>query len=99
MAVLMGLAEPLLGPEVTRKPTMYNVEKANAAHTIARLLSEGNPWALVLCGLSAVVVAPIVEEFLFRVLLQGWLEAAQRRLRPRMPTLRRLVPVLWGRSY
>ena len=37
-------------------------------------------WAVLLCVAAAVVVAPVVEEFLFRLLLQGWLEALERRL-------------------
>ena len=36
-------------------------------------------------------MAPITEEFFFRVLLQGWLEAFEHRWRRQMPTLRRLV--------
>jgi membrane protease YdiL (CAAX protease family) len=34
----------------------------------------------------------VAEEFFFRVLLQGWLEAAERRHRRQLPTLRRLLP-------
>jgi membrane protease YdiL (CAAX protease family) len=91
--ILLGsLARPILGPEIVRGPAIYDLEKATAAHTIANLLAEANVWVLLLCVLSAVVVAPIVEEFLFRVLLQGWLETLQRRLRPRMPSLQRWVP-------
>ena len=39
---------------------------------------------------SAVLVAPLVEEFLFRLLLQGWLERVESRLRRTSP-LRRLL--------
>jgi membrane protease YdiL (CAAX protease family) len=38
-------------------------------------------------AIAAVIVAPIVEEFLFRLLLQGWLEKADRRLRRRLRAL------------
>ncbi|MES1213621.1 MAG: CPBP family intramembrane glutamic endopeptidase [Singulisphaera sp.] len=40
-----------------------------------------NPMMLLVTVVSAVVVAPMTEEFFFRVLLQGWLEArfAERR--------------------
>ena len=45
-------------------------------HPVATLLTENpNPMVLLLCVISAVVVAPVAEEFLFRVVLQGWLEA------------------------
>ena len=44
-------------------------------HPLVTVLQQ-QPGALVwlLCGVSAVVVAPIYEELMFRVLLQGWLE-------------------------
>jgi membrane protease YdiL (CAAX protease family) len=38
-------------------------------------------WILVLATVAAVGVAPLFEEFAFRVLLQGWLESQQVRLR------------------
>lgn len=85
IAVLGGT--PLIEP-----PRIQPAESPNAAHIVARLLNQGNAIVLLVCGLSAVVVAPVAEEFFFRVLLQGWLEAGQRRLRPAMPTLRRWVP-------
>lgn len=47
-------------------------------HPIIEVLSrERTPLVLALAGLSAVVVAPLAEEFFFRVLLQGWLESAR----------------------
>ncbi len=93
---MIFLAGAWLGPELTRPPDSYDVEQANASHLVAKLLVESDVWTLLLCGFSAAVVAPIVEEFLFRVLLQGWLETAQRRWRRAMPTLRRLVPGATG---
>ena len=59
---------------------------------MGQLIAEGNVWVFLLCVISAAVVAPISEEFLFRVLLQGWLEALEHRWRRQMPTLRRLIP-------
>ncbi len=47
---------------------------------------------LLLCFLAAVIVAPIVEEFLFRLVLQGWLEAVDRQRRRQIPALRGLTP-------
>ncbi|MCE9604096.1 MAG: CPBP family intramembrane metalloprotease [Planctomycetia bacterium] len=35
---------------------------------------DGNGSIVFWCSFAAVVVAPLVEEFLFRVVLQGWLE-------------------------
>jgi len=62
-------------------------------HPIERLLRESqNGWMVALAVLSAIVVAPLVEEFLFRLLLQGWLETVERRWRRRTPWLRRTIP-------
>jgi len=46
-------------------------------HPIAQLVGQNNnsPIVLLVALLAAVVIAPLVEEFLFRLLLQGWLEA------------------------
>lgn len=90
------LAETLLPDELTHPPAVRDVEKSSAAHTVERLLGRGDLGVLWVCALSAVLVAPIVEEFFFRVLLQDWLVAGQRRLAPRMPTLRRWVPGALG---
>ncbi len=59
---------------------------------MAQLVTEGNVWVLLLCVVSAAIVAPVTEEFFFRVLLQGCLAAWQHRWRRQMPTLRRLIP-------
>ena len=92
MGAAVALADAILDPQIVRSLEIQNVDQADTKHAVARLLEGGTVWMLLLCGISAVVVAPIVEEFLFRVLLQGWLEAACERLRPKMPTLSRLAP-------
>ena len=44
-------------------------------HPVLSMLSEGgSPRFWLVAALSAAVVAPLAEEFLFRVVLQGWLE-------------------------
>jgi membrane protease YdiL (CAAX protease family) len=86
------LARTVLGPNASQSSTAYNPEQANAVHPLAQLVAEGNLWVLLLCAFSAAIAAPVVEEFLFRVLLQGWFEALEHRWRRQMPTLRRLVP-------
>jgi membrane protease YdiL (CAAX protease family) len=69
--------------------------ESESQHTLVRVL-EADPSipTLIVCMLTGVLVAPIVEEFLFRVLLQGWLEAAERRLRRRNRVFRRVLPGL-----
>ncbi|HVA51629.1 MAG TPA: CPBP family intramembrane glutamic endopeptidase [Pirellulales bacterium] len=47
-------------------------------HPIIEVLERHPSWLLyVLSGLSAVAVAPLAEELLFRALLQGWLESVR----------------------
>ena len=70
---------------------------ATNEHPIAALMAEGNVLLLLISGLSAVVVAPIFEEFFFRVLFQGWMESAMGRLRWIVPQIGRfsvVAPVL-----
>ena len=52
------------------------------------------PGTLLVCGFVALVAAPVAEEFFFRLLLQGWLEAVEGRWRKRLRLLRRLPPAL-----
>lgn len=51
-------------------------------HPVLQLTRERHSaGVLVLATLAAVGVAPVFEEFVFRVVLQGWLESQQVRLR------------------
>jgi membrane protease YdiL (CAAX protease family) len=53
-------------------------------HPVQELLTSDSSIAtLLLAVFSAVIVAPLAEEFLFRGVLQGWLEAATFRLAQR----------------
>ena len=58
-------------------------EDVSTAHIIVKMVMafHRSPWIFLVAAMAAVVVAPIVEEFFFRVLLQGWLEALQRKNR------------------
>ena len=48
-----------------------------AAHPIEKMLRDNPSMGVIFWAIcAAVVAAPIVEEFLFRVILQGWLEKA-----------------------
>jgi membrane protease YdiL (CAAX protease family) len=53
-------------------------------HGIMPLLSHGGTFGLLLAALLAIIVAPIIEEFLFRLVLQGGLESMVHR-RPGLP--------------
>jgi len=94
LAVLaQRLAAEWFALEPVSESTPRAGEGLEAAHPLVVLLHE-NPslWTLLLCGFVGILVAPIVEEFLFRLLLQGWLESAEHRLRRSLPALRRLMP-------
>ncbi len=53
-------------------------------HPLLKLTREGNNLGvMVLATVAAVVVAPLFEEFVFRVVLQGWLETQQVTLQER----------------
>ena len=55
-----------------------------SAHPIVQLVEQGknfSPAFLMVAFLMLVIVAPLIEEFLFRLLLQGWLEAKLRQFR------------------
>ena len=75
-------------------------EEGDRAHLLVVLLRDarerkdaaGRLGILLLCVFSGVIVAPIVEEMVFRVILQGWMEAAENGARKHLRALRRLVP-------
>jgi membrane protease YdiL (CAAX protease family) len=69
-------------------------EKSELAHPAEQMLRSGAPAAVAVAAVAAVVVAPLVEEFLFRVLLQGWLEAIWSRARRKHAELR-AAPSSW----
>ncbi len=80
-----------MGPEAEQRAAD---QKPELAHPAEQLLRSGNPAAIAVAVTMAIVVAPLVEEFFFRVLLQGWLEAVWSRRRRRHPELR-AAPVSW----
>ena len=91
-ACVVYLATKFFGAEAMRTPAIYDPGHGSAQHVTLQLMSEGNVWVLLLCGFAAIVAAPVAEEFLFRVVLQGWLESLEQRRRRAMPTLRRWLP-------
>lgn len=83
------LVDRLVGHELSQP---LDVNASGTAHPIVRMIQDGNAWMLVVGFFSAVIIAPIFEEFLFRVVLQGWLEKAERHARRRLPWLRQILP-------
>ncbi len=81
--LLVGVAAIVIRLALAGVAGQGKVEPPSTAHPIVKMVqaAPGNLWVLLAAGAAAVVVAPIFEEFFFRVLLQGWLEAVARRRR------------------
>ncbi len=61
----------------------------DARHPLSRLLADGDgPWVFFLGVSVAIIVAPLAEEFLYRIVLQGWIEAVETRCRRQWRWLR-----------
>jgi len=69
---LFGLGPGELGAE--------GAGPSETVHPVAQLLHTQRPALVLLALFAAVVAAPISEEYVFRLLLQGWVESACRRL-------------------
>jgi membrane protease YdiL (CAAX protease family) len=98
VSVWIATVDAVLFP-VPREPPAEVVAAPDASHPLVVLLRYDRSLAsLAWCLAAGVLVAPIAEEILFRLLLQGWLEAVERRWRRRLPPLRRLfrglIPIL-----
>lgn len=91
-----GLVQWLLGPELTEALPVGDGKTPDSAHAVLKAMASGGPWVLLLCVVAAVVVAPVAEEFLFRVVLQGWLESCVERFSGLFPGVRRVLPGEWG---
>jgi membrane protease YdiL (CAAX protease family) len=73
--------------------------KTDTEHPIGRLLRDSqSPGVFLLCLAAAVMVAPLTEEFLFRLVIQGWLEKRDRLFRRagggRWPGMPGAIPVV-----
>jgi membrane protease YdiL (CAAX protease family) len=86
---------------VPAPPVTENAADTPAPHPVLLLIQAApNGLTLAVCLLTAVVLAPLVEEFLFRLLLQGWLErnelARQSEVDGETPLPRAALPLsLW----
>lgn len=87
----MGAVQAWMGPEAVQHAAD---QKPELTHPAEQLLRSGTPAEKAIAVVMAVIVAPLVEEFFFRVLLQGWLEAVWSRRRRKHRPLR-VVPVSW----
>ncbi len=86
-----GAVQEWMGPEAAQQVAD---QKPELAHQAEQLLRNGTPSEKAIAIVMVIVVAPLFEEFFFRVLLQGWLEAVWSRQRRKHPELRS-APVSW----
>ncbi len=91
--VLSGVAGNLsrsFFPELAEMAAQHDAlgEPTTDHEVLVLLRGEPGPVALTVCFLAAVVVAPISEEVFFRLLLQGWLEKAERSMRRSLGIMR-----------
>jgi membrane protease YdiL (CAAX protease family) len=72
----LGFVAALL-PVYCVQAFMLQISPPDQQHPVLQMLAEkSDVAALVLAVFVAVVLAPLVEEFLFRAFLQGWLETS-----------------------
>jgi len=70
----------LVVPVFAIQLTLNELLPTDQEHPLMTMLKdEPSPWFLLIGGFVAVVVAPIAEEYFFRVILQGWLENLANR--------------------
>ena len=69
---------------------MLLVNLSQSRHPVSEVLEKHHDWTTIgLSVLTVVIVAPFVEEFLFRVALQGWLEKIFAGKEPADPSIKR----------
>jgi len=68
-------------------------ERAGTYHPVFELLrGDNSPGTWLLCVVVVALIAPIVEELVFRLVVVGWLAKAERLWRRRVVVLRRVAP-------
>lgn len=89
---IAGVAFVMLAPPVLVLQLVLTRLFPSEHPLIELVLQNPEPRFLWASGVSAVIVAPLMEEFQFRVLLQGWLQTVARRDVPSERWIFGLVP-------
>ncbi len=76
---LGGAVFVILGPPVYALQALLAYWMPYEHPLIEMLQARWDPLFLLVSGLAALIVAPVVEEFFFRTLLQGWFERLHTR--------------------
>jgi membrane protease YdiL (CAAX protease family) len=87
----VGAVQAWMGPATAQRAAD---QKPELAHPAEQVLRRGTPCEKAVTVVMTVIIAPLFEEFLFRVLLQGWLEALWSRWRRKHPELKS-APMSW----
>lgn len=73
--VVLGLKAFIMLAPIVYALQLFLTQLVESKHPLVEMLKRNpSPGFFLVASFAAVVVAPLAEEFLFRVLLQGWLE-------------------------
>ena len=77
IGIVIGIVMVFTAGSPARLQTQTAIGGEGYQHPIVQMIQKGKdePIVLFVAFVSVVVVAPLIEEFLFRLLLQGWLHA------------------------
>ena len=80
--LLAGVAAASIASSDQTQVQVATEETQDHGHPIAQLVAQSKNSLVVflIAFLAVVIVAPIIEEFLFRMLFQGWLEVKFKQL-------------------
>ena len=80
--VALWLAPLIASIAFAAAATSSAAETKNYGHPIIQLIEQGKktPMVFLIVFTAAVIAAPLIEEFLFRMLMQGWLETKFKQL-------------------
>jgi membrane protease YdiL (CAAX protease family) len=93
---LRGLAGFLVASLPIYLIQIIAVQFIPAAHPVSEIFqSRPSPLTLLVTTVTAVVVAPLTEEFFFRVVLQGWLERLFAEREVEIPAEQAPVSSVW----
>ena len=77
---------------VKPKKAKSQQKQKESAHEVVLALRSGDPWMIVVCFFMAVIYAPICEEIVFRMFIQGYLEKVDAHLRVQLRSGRIMNP-------
>lgn len=92
--VILALVSPAVASLASKAEAPVTAPDETTHFIIQYLLDHPNPWAIVWTVVAVVVITPIAEEFVYRLVILGWLESLELPLRRRFRLLHRVPGVL-----